>query len=186
MMSQSGTGRPMTQEDIDRWVVDWAANMVNYWHERMLRLRIVNTGALYSSLRERVDNGGVTTIEHTFLKYGLYVATGVGPAHMWKYWSKAHNHPKTERKRTEGGHLEFLDSAYRSAHGLDQRKSVGPQWGGKQFGGKPKGKRDWFFKKYLASLYVLGEKNQAFYGEAYKGLMLSTVEEVFKRANGHL
>lgn len=160
----------------------WAKFMVDIWREKMVQLGTVDTGSLQQSLEYSVSDGPVTTIEHKFMQYGLYVAQGVTPAFQWKYWGG--NIPKggskTPRERIgNGGQLEFLDAAYRKEHGLDKSKKVGPAWGGREAGGDPKGKRDWFFKKYYYSIRRLNLTESAFYGRAYQGLMSSFLDELF-------
>lgn len=168
-------------EDIKKYERGWAEFMVDIWREKMVQLGTIDTGRLQQSLQFAVTDGPVTTIEHKFMRYGLYVAQGVGPAHMWKHW--AGNIPeggmKTPRERMDKGRLEFLDKTYRHEHGLDKSKKVGPAWGGREAGGNPKGKRDWFFKKYYYSIRRLNLTEAEFYGRAYQGLMSSFLDELF-------
>lgn len=39
-------------------------------------------------------------------------------------------------------------------------------------------KRDWFARKYIASIMRLGEYEAAFYGRAYQGLMAENLKEI--------
>ena len=169
-------------DDIKDYEQGWAKFMVDIWKEKMSQLAIGDTGKLEQSLTYAVDSGRVTTIEHKFMEYGLHVAQGVGPAHVWKYWGG--NIPKggskTPRERMgNGGQLEFLDKAYRKEHGLDEPKKVGPAWGGRVAGGTPKGRRDWFFKKYYYSIRRLNLTESEFYGKAYQGLMSDFLDGLF-------
>lgn len=170
----------MTQQDIDAWNQSWAENMLLYWRERMQRVGVIaDTGALQQSLQYKVDTGRVTTLEHRFLMYGIYVARGTSPAFSWERWG--HNKPKTPRERGTGntsnmGQVEFLDPAYRREHGLDEKKRVGPAWGGRLAGGPPIGARDWWARKYAYSMYRLNETNAAMYGELYNGYLLQACE----------
>lgn len=75
-------------DELLKYEKGWTENMGTYWRERMERLRTIDTGALYSSIKGHLEQGTVTTIEHTFLQYGIYVAAGVGPAHVWKSGQK--------------------------------------------------------------------------------------------------
>lgn len=68
-------------------------------------------------------------------------------------------------KRGNGGNLEFLGNDYRKAHGM----------------GKPRQRRDWFSKKYLYSIRRLNEKEAAFYGEAYQGLLSTAISDMFDK-----
>ena len=45
--------------------------MGDYWRERMERLRTIDTGRLYASIKAHLEQGSVTTIEHNFLQYGI-------------------------------------------------------------------------------------------------------------------
>lgn len=75
-------------DELLKYEKGWTENMGDYWRERMERLRTIDTGALYASIKGHLEQGTVTTIEHTFLQYGIYVAAGVGPAHVWKSGQK--------------------------------------------------------------------------------------------------
>lgn len=186
--SRSSTGRSdpnrqmgMTQRDIDAWNQAWAENMLHYWRERMQRVGVIpDTGELQRSLQYKVTTGQITNIEHRFAMYGIYVSRGSSPAFSWELWG--HNKPKTPRERgtgmlaTNAGQLEFLEPGYRREHGLDQKKRVGPAWGGRLAGGEPIGARDWWAKKYAYSLFRLNETNAAEYGELYQGYLLTAFE----------
>lgn len=63
---------------IERYEEGWTREMMTYWRERMLRLGVYDTGALYRSLAGSRMGGTPTTIEHKFLYYGIYVAAGTG------------------------------------------------------------------------------------------------------------
>lgn len=171
------------EQEIRLYEREWSKMMIDIWREKIQQLNISDTGALRDSFTELVTTGKVTTIEHKFLQYGIFVAAGVSPAFVWKYW--AGNIPKGESGNTprerigDSGQLEFLDKSYRQEHGLDEPKKVGPSWGGRVAGGTPKGKRDWFFRKYYYSIRRLNLEESAFYGRAYQGLMSSFLDELF-------
>ena len=65
-------------EERRRFEEQWTKNMVVYWQERIDKLRIVDTGALRSSIMGMLHSGPITTIEHSFLLYGKYVSEGTG------------------------------------------------------------------------------------------------------------
>lgn len=161
-------------DDLLRYEHGWADAMGDFWRERMERLRTIDTGALYRSIKAHIEQGSTTTIEHNFMMYGIYVAAGVGPAHEWYRWTKG-----VKIKRINGGDLNFLGAEYREEQGLDKPKKVGPAWGGRVAGGDPKGPRDWFCRKYYSSVMKLNEHEAAFYGERYQGLMASAITEMF-------
>ena len=62
---------------------------------------------------------------------------------------------------------------------MDEPRKVGPAWGGRIAGGKPKGRRDWFSQKYYSSVMRLNEREADFYGETYNGLMATALDEIF-------
>ena len=165
-------------DELLKYEKGWTENMADYWRERMERLRTIDTGALYASIKGHLEQGTVTTIEHRFLQYGIYVAAGVGPAHVWKKWTEAQGGEKV--MRANDGDLDFLNKQYRAERELDTPKKVGPAWGGRVAGGVPKGRRDWFSAKYYASVMKLNEHEADFYGETYNGLMASALTEIFK------
>lgn len=165
-------------DELLKYEKGWTENMADYWRERMERLRTIDTGALYASIKGHLEQGSVTTIEHAFLQYGIYVAAGVGPAHVWKKWTEAQGGEKI--MRPNDGDLDFLNKQYRAERELDTPKKVGPAWGGRVAGGVPIGRRDWFSAKYYASVMKLNEHEANFYGETYNGLMASALTEIFK------
>lgn len=165
-------------DELLKYEKGWTENMGTYWRERMERLRTIDTGALYASIKGHLEQGSVTTIEHAFLQYGIYVAAGVGPAHVWKKWTEAQGGEKI--MRPNDGDLDFLNKQYRAERELDKPKKVGPAWGGRVAGGVPIGRRDWFSAKYYASVMKLNEHEANFYGDAYNGLMASALTEIFK------
>lgn len=71
-----------TDEARMRWLTGWNSMMVTIWQERLAALGGIDTGALFNSLRsiEFKADGRMQsiTITHQFLKYGIYVARGVG------------------------------------------------------------------------------------------------------------
>lgn len=163
-----------TIDDLLKYEHGWADSMGEFWRERMERLRTIDTGALYRSIKAHIEQGSTTTIEHNFLMYGIYVAAGVGPAHEWYRWSQG-----AKIRRINSGDLNFLGEEYREEQGLDKPKKVGPAWGGRVAGGDPKGPRDWFSRKYYSSVMKLNEHEAEFYGERYQGLMASAITEMF-------
>lgn len=115
----------LTPEELDRFERGWADMMVKIWQEKITRLGIIRTGALYRSLNYNIvgQNGRNRQIAHRFLLYGLYVENGTGRGY----------------KRGNGGNLYFLDRGYRRAHHL----------------GEPRKKRVWFARRYYASIQKL-------------------------------
>lgn len=175
-----------SQKEIDAYNRGWASFMVNILQEQIDRLKVTDSGSLYSSVKELIQTGTVTTIEHKFLMYGIYVAAGVGNGFS----------------HDNGGDLLFMGDSYRNAHGRYNSRQVGaglsehamlsPKYDhitvrhGKNAGkeaaltsGGKRQPRDWFFKKYYYSLHKLNETNARFFGSAYQGLTSSFLEGLF-------
>ena len=189
-MERGGYGRGklhhFTTEQIERYERGWSKMMLDIWREKIVQMNITDSGALQASLQELVTTGHVTTIEHKFLQYGLFVAAGVGKGF-------AHGN---------GGDLLFMGDDYREGKhtyssrqvgaGLSEQHMKSPKFEHVIVGkGKNKGKeaalttgnkrmpRDWFFKKYYYSIRRLNLTEAEFYGKAYQGLMSSFLDELF-------
>lgn len=178
----------LQQEDRERYINEWAANMVTYWRERIVRLQVKDTNALNASIQyDLLLQGAKATIRHSFLWYGKYVDDGTGREFnndgytdsMGRYY---------ESSRGKGtwneGQLPFLlpgGEEYRAQHGLDKPKRVGPAWGGRVAGGHPRQAKPWYFKKYIASKYVLNELEQDFWGKSYQGMLTQAIDLVMDR-----
>lgn len=80
MSSQTGLKPNMTDAEHQKWLEGWSEFMVKMWRERMMQLAppVYDTGALSRSVQGVIHPGPVTSIEHRFLEYGIYVARGVG------------------------------------------------------------------------------------------------------------
>lgn len=80
MSNQSGLNPNMTDAEHQKWIEGWQKFMVDIWREKMMSFAppVYDTGALSRSIQGVVHPGPVTTIEHRFLEYGIYVARGVG------------------------------------------------------------------------------------------------------------
>lgn len=141
-------------EDADLYINEWARTQLIIWREKVERLGIVRTGALHQSFTDRINRAakGETTINFRFLSYGIYQALGVG----YGYRDGEHGNY---------GDLEFLDEDYRSEHGLDRPRKVGPKWGGYKTSGKPRQRRDWYSKKLYMSAMALVEDLARILGE---------------------
>lgn len=164
-MRNSGvTNPPVSEQELTDYERGWMDTMVDIWHEQMIQLKAYNSGKLYGSVTSSINLGDVTTIQHHFLMYGLYVAHGTGYGY----------------KRGNGGDLPFLDPSYREAHGLDKPRKRGPAWGGGMTSGEPRQKKNWFDKKFYYSVVRLNETLAAHYGEAYKGMMVEYLDSLFQ------
>lgn len=175
-----------SQDELDAYNLGWSEFMVDILQEQIDRLKISDSGSLFSSIKELVQTGTVTTIEHRFLMYGIYVAAGVG---------KGFSHGN-------GGDLLFMGDMYRQMHGEYSSRQVGaglsekamksPKFAhitvqhgpnaGKEAAltsGNTCQRRDWFFKKYYYSLRRLNETNAAFFGQAYQGLTSTFLDTMF-------
>lgn len=175
-----------TKEQIEQYERGWSMMMIDIWREKIIQLNITDSGALQGSLQELVSTGHVTTIEHKFLQYGLFVAAGVGKGF-------AHGN---------GGNLLFMGDKFREGKheygarqvgaGLSEEHMRGPKFkevtvqrgpnAGKRAAltsGEKRMPRDWFFKKYYYSIRRLNLTEAEFYGKAYQGLMSSFLDELF-------
>lgn len=133
--------------DLERYSAAWEQMMITIWQERMQlaetpekELRpIWRTGELYRSLRGRHQSGDHSThIEHTFRLYGVYVDRGVGRGY----------------RHGNGGNLEFLDPAYRAAHGL----------------GAPRRPRRWIYRKFFSSVLKMKEAVEFIFADHVEAL----------------
>ena len=172
--------------DLERYERGWSRMMIDIWREKIIQLNITDSGALLTSLQELVTTGYVTTIEHKFLQYGLFVAAGVGKGF----------------ERGNPGDLLFMGDRYREGKreygsrqvgaGLSEDHMKSPKFehvtvkrgpnAGKRAAltsGEKRMPRDWFFKKYYYSIRRLNLTEAEFYGKAYQGLMSSFLDELF-------
>lgn len=124
--------------------------MIKIWQEKIERLKIVRSGALHQSFTSAIqDASDGQTITMKFLQYGIYQALGVGRGY-------AHDN---------GGDLEFLDKEYRELHRLNEKRKVGPAWGGYKVSGQARRRRDWYNKKLYMSVMALKEDLARITGE---------------------
>lgn len=164
--------------------------MARIWRERIVRLRLTDTGSLLRSVQASVTPGQATNIELRFLMYGKYIADGVGRNFL--------------RSKQGGGKIPFLlpgGEAYRAEHGLDKPKPIGPAWNRsknskgraskREAGGRPmnynpvkrnyKG-RDFYYGTFYHSRRRLAQAMVDIYGQTYKGLYLSTLDNIFGKS----
>lgn len=175
-----------SERDIDAYNKGWADFMVTILREQIDKLKITDTGSLYQSIRELTTTGSVTTIEHRFLLYGIYVAAGVGNGF----------------RHGNGGDLLFMGDEYRAGKrqygrrqvgaGLSSRAMLAPKYEhvtvqrGENKGkpaaltsGRKREAKDFFFKKYYYSLQRLNEENARFFGELYSGMASDFLQRLF-------
>ena len=97
----------MSEAEHSKWVQGWSDFMGKMWQEKMLQVAppVYDTGALSRSVQGVVHPGPVTTIEHRFLEYGIYVARGVGNGYS----------------RGNGGDLKFLKDWKTNPHHRQKR-----------------------------------------------------------------
>lgn len=179
-------GHYFNEREIKEYERGWSKMMIDIWREKITKMNITDSGALQNSFQELVTTGKVTTIEHKFLQYGLFVAAGVGKGF-------AHDN---------GGDLLFMGDRYREGKreygarqvgaGLSEEHMKSPKFEhvivkrGKNAGkeaaltsGNKRMPRDWFFKKYYYSIRRLNLTETEFYGRAYQGLMSTFLDELF-------
>lgn len=183
---RNSRGHYYNKREMQEYERGWSKMMIDIWREKIQQLSISDSGALSASFQELVNTGEVTTIEHKFLQYGLFVAAGVGKGF-------AHDN---------GGDLLFMGDKYREGKRAYGSRQVGaglsaghmksPKFdevtvqrgpnAGKRAAltsGEKRMPRDWFFKKYYYSIRRLNLKESTFYGRAYQGLMSSFLDELF-------
>ena len=107
MSSQNGLKPNLTDAEHQKWLEGWSEFMVKMWRERMMQFAppVYDTGALSRSVQGVIHPGPVTSIEHRFLEYGIYVARGVGNGYR-------HNN---------GGDLAFLKDWKSNPHHRQKR-----------------------------------------------------------------
>lgn len=107
MSSQTGLKPNITDAEHQKWLEGWSEFMVKMWRERMMQFAppVYDTGALSRSVQGVIHPGPVTSIEHRFLEYGIYVARGVGNGYR-------HNN---------GGDLAFLKDWKSNPHHRQKR-----------------------------------------------------------------
>lgn len=142
--------------DIDKYVDAWTKTQIDIWREKIVRLGVIDTGALFSSFKSAiVAAASGQTITMRFLGYGIYQALGVGREFRRDSVGSIVN----------GGDLPFLSYAYREEHDLNTPKRVGPRWGGHMTSGHARAQRDWYYRKLYASVKVMTEDLARILGE---------------------
>lgn len=137
-------------DDVDKYVDAWIKTQLDIWKEKVSRLGVVRSGALYNSFNAAIDAlSSGRTITMRFLQYGIYQALGTGP----------------EFTKNNGGDLPFLGREYRETHGLNKPRKVGPRWGGYMTSGNPRKPRDWYSKKLYMSTMAMVEDLARILGE---------------------
>ncbi len=107
MIQRNGLSPNKTEAEHEKWLKGWSDFMVNMWREKMQQFvpPIYDTGALSRSIQGTVHAGPVTTIEHHFLTYGIYVARGVGNGY----------------RHGNGGYLHFMRDWKTNPHHRQKR-----------------------------------------------------------------
>lgn len=136
-----------------KYIKGWCEMMVEIWHDKLMQLRIKDTGSLYNSVQGNFQDGALREITHKFLEYGIYVAAGVG---------KGYTHGNSGGNDVNG--LQFLRG----------RKL-------EYYYGHHRIRKDWFATRYIASMHKLLEREVEFYGERYQGMMSTMLDEYFDR-----
>lgn len=177
--------------------------MVQIFKEQLDRLNISDTHSLERSINELTTTGTVTTIEHKFLMYGIYVAAGVGKGFyhgnggelLFMNTQGQMSNNRYGSHRGEGGGMTRADFGYGKSQvgsGVAEGHMLSPKFEsktvehGKNEGkraaitsGNPRQRRDWVMKKYYYSLQRLNETNNAFYGMAYQGMTSDFLDALF-------
>ena len=147
-----------------KWVEGWNDMMLDIWAERIYKLGVRDTNALYHSLRAfdvKADGRFLDlTLSHSFLEYGIWQDLGTG------YGYRLDN----------GGILEFLDEDYRREHQLDKPRKRGPKWGGGYTSGTPRERRRWESPGYYRSALKLRDFMAGSLGEEFVGILCSALD----------
>lgn len=145
MTKNSGQSRDLAT-DRKAYIDAWTEMMVNIWRDKMVKLKAVDTGALYSSLSGKTSAKGPDwdVITHKFVEYGFYVDAGVGKGY----------------KADNSGDLLFLDPSYRAEHNL----------------GEARKKKRWFSASYSISFRKLMDAMSEIYGEDLLNDLINTLE----------
>lgn len=172
----------------ERYLKEWKDNMITYWQERIDLLHVIDSGNLRSQIEAALLlQGANAVITHSFPAYGKYMDDGVGREFSNDGYvdSLGRVYQSSRGKDTwDSGQLPFLlpgGENYREEHGLNKPKKVGPAWGGRVAGGKPRAMKSWYFKKYYASRMVLNELEQNYFGSQYQGMFTTALDEVMKQ-----
>ena len=151
-------------KDRRRWVEGWNKMMLEIWAERIYKLGVMDTNALYNSLsalKIRADGRFMEiTLSQTFLEYGIWQDLGTG----WGY------------RLDNGGDLPFLEDDYRSKHNLDKPRKRGPEWGGGYTSGNPRERRRWESPKYYSSALRLRDFMAESLGDEFKAMFCAALD----------
>lgn len=150
-----------TEEDKRKYIEAWTNMMVEIWRDRITRLDVIDTTALYHRIDGNFSmNDSLTTIRHRFMEYGIFQDLGVGKGFY----------------ADNGGNLEIFDDDYREEHGLNRARSWnGPKSKG-HTSGKPRKPREWFSRPYYSSIMVLKDQMAYMYAEEFTGLVAEAIE----------
>lgn len=107
MTQRNGLNPGISDADRQRWLQGWTEFMVKMWRERMMQFAppVYATGALARSVQGTLHPGPITTIEHRFLEYGIYVCRGTGNGY----------------RHGNGGNLAFLADWKTNPHHRQKR-----------------------------------------------------------------
>lgn len=151
--------RLYSENELKEFEHGWMTEMIAIFQEQIQRLSIIDKGIFYNSFSTVYNDGASRQLIHQFIKYGIYQAAGSGK----------------EIKKDNGGDLLVKNETYREEHYLNKPRKRGPRWGGGYTSGNPRKPRDWFFKKYYASVMKLQDIEALAYGDDYIGLLADAI-----------
>ena len=144
-----------------KFVNAWNETLINIWREKIVKLKVVDTGALYRSVKElpvQADGRFVDLeLSQQFPEYGLWADLGTG----------------REIPIGNPADVKVRDPDYRAAHRLDKPRQRGPKWGGGMTSGNPREPRPWEAPKYYGSVMALSEFMAESIGDEFRGLVSS-------------
>ena len=159
MMENERRTKLFSENELKEFERGWMTEMVAIFQEQIQRLSIIDKGILYRSFSTVYKDGASRQIVHQFIMYGIYQAAGVGRGFT----------------KGNGGDLDIMNEAYREEHDLNKPRKRGPKWGGGYTSGNPRKPRDWFSKKYYASVMKLQDVEAEAYGDDYIGLLADAI-----------
>lgn len=154
-----------------KYVNAWNDTMLKIWRDRIEHLHVIDTRRLYDSPGlisfKEGDDGRLTSfdIEFGFTEYGLWQDLGTG----------------REFSIGNPGNLEFLDSAYRERHKLNEPRKRGPEWGGGKTSGNPREPRHWFSTAYYSSTLNLRDFLAQSLGVEFTRMFMDLDAENYRR-----
>ena len=101
--------------DINETLREWADICIKIWREKMIQMKVYNTGELYKSLKRelyRQSGGDINKIEFIFYLYGIYVDAGAGRGDVGGGSTWLTNESDDWNKRTDRVRKQWFSSVF--------------------------------------------------------------------------